>query len=154
MGLIDFILNLAGLLLWLNWRAGRLDPLTHATPTALLGTLKRAVPARWGRWHFLAALTLLVVLRAVVYGQIGPAVNWTPKIDLGVVMLGFPIRGHRFLLPLLYSALSLVEMIVIANVWLLALVWINPGPATPNFFERIVRLQVGRAADWPRAVQA
>ena len=29
MGIVDFILNLAGLLLWLNWRSGGFDPLAQ-----------------------------------------------------------------------------------------------------------------------------
>src|SRR3974390_1650027 len=77
MGLIDFILNLAGLLLWLNWRAVRLDPLSRATPATLAGTLRRAEAPRLKRWHFLAALGGLLLLRAVLYWQIGSAVNWT-----------------------------------------------------------------------------
>lgn len=153
MGLIDFILNLAGLLLWLNWRAGRVDPMTRATPTALLGTLKRAEPPKWKRWYFLAALAALVLLRAIIYGQIGPAVNWAPKLDLGVVMLGFPIRGRVFLLPLLYSALSLLYTLVVVYFWLLALACINHRAATSSSFDRMLRLQLGRPADWPRPVQ-
>ena len=42
MGLIDFILNLAGLLLWLNWRAAKADPLGKPAPATLIGTLRRA----------------------------------------------------------------------------------------------------------------
>jgi hypothetical protein len=35
MALIDLILNLAGLLLWLNWRSVRFDPLGKRTPATL-----------------------------------------------------------------------------------------------------------------------
>ena len=42
MTLIDFILNLAALLLWFNWRAARIDPLATATPSTLAGTLRRS----------------------------------------------------------------------------------------------------------------
>jgi hypothetical protein len=44
MALIDFILNVAALLLWLSWRAIRLDPFIRATPATLAGTLRRAEP--------------------------------------------------------------------------------------------------------------
>ena len=64
MSLIDFILNLAGLLLWLNWRTLPFDPLSKTTPATLVGTLRRAAPTRVKRWHFLAALGALLVLRA------------------------------------------------------------------------------------------
>ena len=76
MALIDFILNLAGLLLWLNWRSVRFDPLGKRTPATLIGTLRRAEPRRWRRWHLLAALGGLLLLRAVFYWQIGAAANW------------------------------------------------------------------------------
>ncbi len=48
MGLIDFILNLAGLLLWLNWRAAKADPLGKSKPATLIGTLRRAEPGKRG----------------------------------------------------------------------------------------------------------
>ena len=73
MALIDFILNLAGLLLWLNWRSVRFDPLGRRTPATLIGTLRRAEPRRLRRWHLLAALGGLLLLRAVIYWQIGSA---------------------------------------------------------------------------------
>src|SRR6185369_15814235 len=67
MSLIDFILNLAGLLLWLNWRAVRFDPLAKTTPATLMGTLRRAEPSRFRRWHLLAALAGLLLLRALLF---------------------------------------------------------------------------------------
>ena len=86
MGLIDFILNLAGLLLWLNWRSIRFDPLGRRTPATLIGTLRRAEPPRLQRWHLLAALGGLLLLRALLYWQIGSGVGWAAgKLDLGVI---------------------------------------------------------------------
>ena len=79
MGLIDFILNLAGLLLWLNWRSVRFDPLGKRTPATLIGTLRRAEPRRLRRWHLLAALGGLLLLRALFYWQIGSAAHWTGR---------------------------------------------------------------------------
>ena len=75
MGIIDFILNLAGLLLWLNWRSLRFDPLGKRTPATLIGTLRRAEPRRLRRWHLPAALGGLLLLRAVFYWQIGSGVG-------------------------------------------------------------------------------
>ena len=46
MGLIDFILNLAGVLLWLGWRSIRFDPLGRSTPATLVGTLVDLVSGR------------------------------------------------------------------------------------------------------------
>ena len=65
MGIVDFILNLAGLLLWLNWRSIRFDPLAKRTPATLTGTLRPADPHKTRRWHLLAIIAGLLVLRAM-----------------------------------------------------------------------------------------
>ena len=103
MSLINFILDIAGLLLWLSWRSIRFDPFTRPTPATLAGTVRRAEPVRLKRWHFLAALLGLLAVRAAFYWQIGPAVNWTPRLDLGIVALAF--RSDVFFTVLLFSFL-------------------------------------------------
>ena len=90
MGLIDFILNLAGILLWLSWRSVRSDPLVKTRPATLVGTLRRAGPRRLKGWQLLVGLVALLLLRAVLYQQIGPEADWTPKLDLFFIVLAFP----------------------------------------------------------------
>jgi uncharacterized protein YggT (Ycf19 family) len=157
MSLINFILDVAGLLLWLSWRSIRFDPLRRATPATLVGTVRRAEPSRLRRWHFLAGLLGLLFLRALFYSPIGTAVGWTPRLDLGAVVLAFPLalRGHDFFLSaLLFSVLSFVRVWIIFHFWLLALVFIH-GPATrPDPFLKMIQLQLGGMARWPRAAQA
>jgi len=104
MSLIDFILNLAALLLWLNWRAVAYDPLATASPATLVGTLRRAEPARVKRWHFLAALGGLLLLRAWLGWQLGPALDWTARLNLVATRVAF--KSDFFALMLLYSVLS------------------------------------------------
>jgi uncharacterized protein YggT (Ycf19 family) len=147
MGPIDFILNLVGLLLWMNWRLSRIDPLAAPGETRRVGSLRRK------RWQSIALLAGLVLLRALIYWQIGPAVNWTPKLDLGIVILGFRFRDDAFGLAVLYSVLSLVYTIVIAYFWLLAVALINRSSAPENIFERRLLLLAGRPARWPWPVQ-
>ncbi len=84
MAIVDFILNLAGLLLWINWRSTKFDPLNKQTPATLIGTLRRAAPTRFRHWHLLVAIGALLVLRALFYWQIGSAAGWIGKLDLGV----------------------------------------------------------------------
>jgi uncharacterized protein YggT (Ycf19 family) len=153
---IDFILNLAGLLLWLNWRSVRHDPFNRGVPATLGGTVRRAEPMRLERWHFLAGLGALLFIRAIFYGQLGPAVNWSPKLDLMIVSPAFPltIRGRVFFLSiLLFSILSFVRILTVFYVWLLALAIVNRRVTSPDPLHKIVQVQLGRVARWPVLVQ-
>ena len=152
MGLIDFILNLAGVLLWLGWRSIRSDPLARTTPATLIGTLRRAEPRRLRGWELLVALAALLVLRGVLYQQIGPEAEWTPKLNLFVVVLAF--RGNLFLPALLFSVLSFLRVLIICYFWLLALAFINGRGAASDPILKLVRLQLGPVERWPRFVQA
>jgi uncharacterized protein YggT (Ycf19 family) len=154
--LLDFILNLAGILLWLNWRSIRFDPYARATPATLVGTLRRIEAPRLKCRHFLAALGGLLFARAIFYALVGP-VNWTPKINLVVVTLAFPLtlRGHHFWSSaMLFSALSFTRALLIFYFWLLALAFINRRMAVPDSFQKMLLLLLGRASRWPRMVQA
>jgi len=151
MGLIDFILNLAGLLLWLNWCAVRFDPLARPTAKTLVGTLKRVEPSRRQRWKFLAGLAGLLLVRAFLYRQLGPALDWTPKLDLAAIVLRF--GGEFFGRILLYSVLSFVGTLVVFYLWLLFLAIINRRAADAEPFQKLVQLYLGRVAGWPRALQ-
>jgi uncharacterized protein YggT (Ycf19 family) len=151
MGLIDFILDLAGVLLWLGWRSIRFDPLVKTTPATLIGTLRRAEPRRLKGWQLLAGLALLLVLRGVLYQQIGPEADWTPKLDLLFVVLAF--RGNLFLPALLFSVLSFLRLLLICYCWLLILVAINRQNAAPDPVLKLLRLQLGPVARWPWVLQ-
>ena len=151
MSLIDFILNVAGLLLWLNWRSVFADPFATPTPSTLSGTLRRAQPRQVQRWHFPAALAALLLVRAVIYQQIGPAVNWTPKLDFYFVVLTF--RGTAFLPTLVFSLLSFLRAFVVLYFWLLTLAAINRHASGSDPFQKMISVQLGRAARWPWPVQ-
>ncbi|MEY2467118.1 MAG: hypothetical protein QOD03_1639 [Verrucomicrobiota bacterium] len=148
MSLIDFILNIAALLLWLNWRSAGLDPLTPAT---LTGTLRRIESPRFKRSHFLIALGILLLVRAVFYGVVGPAINWTPKLNLVIVTLAFP--SHVFFSVLLFSVLSFVRVALVFYFWLLALSIINRNRAEADPLQKMLLLQLGRVTRWPNWAQ-
>ena len=152
MALIDFILNLAGLLLWLNWRSVRFDPLGRRTPATLIGTLRRAEPRRLRRWHLLAALGGLLLLRAGIYWQIGSAANWSGKLDLGITALSFSsnLSGPMlsFLRMLVFSIFSFGLMLGVFYLWLL-LLSILAGPE-PLPFHRLERMPLGGIDRWAR----
>jgi uncharacterized protein YggT (Ycf19 family) len=149
MALIDFILNLAGLLLWLNWRSVRLDPLGKRKPATLIGTLRRAEPKRFRRWHLLAALGGLLLLRALFYWQIGSAAHWTGALNLSVITLSF--RSDFFARMLVFSIFSFGLMLGVFYLWLL-LLSILAGPEPPSF-HRLVRMQLGRIDGLPRGMK-
>jgi uncharacterized protein YggT (Ycf19 family) len=147
MTFIDFILNLAGLLLWLNWRSVRFDPLNKRTPATLVGTLRRAVPQRFRRWHLLATLGALLVLRALFYWQIGSAAHWSGKLDLGVITLFF--SSDSFWRILLFSLFSFGLTLGIFYLWLL-LLSILGGPEP---IHRLVLIPLGGIDRWSRGTK-
>ena len=151
MGLIDFILNLAGVLLWLNWRSLRFDPLVITSPATLVGTLRRAEPQRSRGWQLLAGLTALILLRALLYRQIGPAADWTPKLNLYFVVLAF--RSDLWLPVTCFSVLSFARVLLVCYFWLLALAMINRRSAEADPVLKMLRQHLGPVARWPWLVQ-
>lgn len=146
--LIDYILNLAGLLVWLHWRAMRFDPLARTAPATLVGTLRRTEPQRLKPWQLLLGLGSLLVIRAWLYWQIGSAAGWTASMHLGFVVLAF--RSDFFPVALLYSFVSFVRVLVIVYFWLVILVLVNGREPEVDPIQRLIRLHLGRLVRWPR----
>ena len=142
MGIVDFILNLAGLLLWLNWRSIRFDPLVKRTPATLMGTLRPATPKKLRRWHLLVFLAVLLFLRAVLYRWLVPL--WIGKLDLLVTAPSF--RSDLFGRMLGFSFLSFGLTLGIFYVGLLFLSLLA-GPEPVN---SLVKIPLGRVDGWPR----
>jgi uncharacterized protein YggT (Ycf19 family) len=153
MAYVDFILNLAGLLLWVKWRSLPFDPINKRTPATLVGTLRRAAPSHFRRWHLLAAIGLLLLLRGAVYRWIGPALGqvWVGKLDLGVTVL--PFRSDWFVRILFFSFLSFGLVLGIYYAWLLLLSILNGKSAATEPVRGLVRMQLGGIDGWPRRVK-
>jgi uncharacterized protein YggT (Ycf19 family) len=151
MRLIDFILNLAGLLLWFNWCATRCG--TQRTPAVAIqaGTGGRNLSFPPLCWLSLAALFGLVCGRAFFYRLLGPAVDWTAGLDLGAITLYF--RTDEFTLALLFSALSFARALVLAYVWMLAVYVLTRNSAAQDWISRFIRLRLSLLARWPFYVQ-
>jgi len=142
MSVVDLILNLAGLLLWLNWRSLRFDPLAKRTPATLMGTLRPAAPKKLRRWHLLVFLAALLFLRAVIYHWI--ASLWIGTLNLTVTAPQF--RSNSFLLILVFSVLSFGLTLGIFYIGLLFLSLL----AGPEPIHSVVKIPLGRVDGWPR----
>ena len=148
MRIVDFILNLAGLLLWINWVMMTASPAT-GTPITLLGTLRPARRSAWRNSYFLATLPLLLTVRAWVYWEIAGTTAWTPKLNLGVMVIAF--RCDLFLRAFTFSVLSFGAALGLFYLWLLLLSVLNGRPPSPDPFGRFVRMMlgpIGRLSAW------
>lgn len=138
-------------MLWLSWRSVRLDPLAHSTPATLMGTLKKTEPTRFKGWAFLVGLTLILGLRALAYWELGSPVDWTPKLNLGFVVLAF--RSETLRTVALYSLLSFLRFQLIFYFWLFVLTAANHSSSEPDPITKLLRLHLGRIARWPAGIQ-
>jgi len=146
MSVVDFILNLAGLLLWLNWRSNRFDPLVKRMPATLMGTLRPAAPKKLRRWQFLVFIAILLGVRALLYywiGTMAPKV-WVAQLNLGLTTL--PFRSDQLIRMLVFSFCSFGLVLWAFYIWLLALSLLA-GPLPKH---ALVTIPLGRVDQWPR----
>lgn len=152
MDFVDFILNLAGIMLWLNWRSAKFDPLVKTSAASLAGTLRRAEPSAFNRWHFFGSLVALLLIRAIFYRQIGAAVDWTPKLHLTTMAISF--RSDFFGRMFSFSLLSFGLALAVFYIWLLLLSLVNQRAGDSDPLQRMVRLNLGRIDRWPAWLKA
>lgn len=153
MGLLDFILNLIGLLLWFNWRAAWFDPLSKSTPATLAGTLRRAEKSHLKRWHLPLGLVGLLFLRAPLYGEFGGALNWTGKLDVLIISIPFNSNANSYLPMLLYSFYSFVHALIVFLMWALFLAILKNNAPENDSLRQVLRLHLGRVEKWPFTVK-
>jgi uncharacterized protein YggT (Ycf19 family) len=152
MALLDFILTLVALLLWLSWQSLRFDPVARSSPVTLVGTLRPADPRRFQASRFVVGLVLFLSLRALLYWVIGSPAGWTPKLDLGVIVLAF--RSDLFRPSFVFSWLSFIRLSTIFYFWLLVLALINRRTPEADPLNKLIRLHLGRLGRWPWPLQA
>ncbi len=151
MKLIDGLLNLAGLLLWLQWRGtpfpfgirsrvGRFPSLTQAGTTRGLR-----------RWLCLGGVIGLLGLRAWVYWRVGSDLNWVASLNLGIVALAFnSVSLDRMLI---YSFAGFGITLGVFYLWLLLLSAASRKLPEADAWRQFVRLQLGWLAPWPGVVK-
>jgi uncharacterized protein YggT (Ycf19 family) len=147
MALINFILNLAGLLLWLGWRDARTDALTGNPTVPLARTLRPLGKSSRTRWKYLGALVTLLLARALFYHWIGPAVKWTARLDL--VTIALPFQSELLWRMWLYSLFSFGLTLGMFYLAILFFSLVNrPVPDTEPL-QKVVRGFLGRVDRWP-----
>lgn len=148
MALLDFILNLVGLLLWFNWRAARFDPISMSRPATLAGTIRRAEKATFKRWHVPFALLGLLLLRVPLYVEFGSALNWTGKIDIGTIAIPFNSNTASYLPMLLYSFYSFAVVLAVFLIWVLLLSALKSSAAESDSLRQLLQLHLGLVERW------
>ena len=151
MGLIDVILNLACVLLWLNWSSVHLVSARRPSPVSLAATLRKAEPRWGGRWGSLLGLFGVLSARSLFYWKVGSASNWTPNLELGVVSL--PFRSDYLTRMILFSFLSFMLVLGCLYAWLLLISIINRKVPNDEPLQKLVRLHLGWIEHWPPAVK-
>ncbi len=149
MTLIDLILNVAGLLIWLNWRA---IPFAAAPrPPVTLASTIRPADRPTPRIYYLLGLLALLLVRAIVYWQLGTQVDWMPRIPLGPVTVWFrsDVLGRMFL----FSLFSFAATLGFFYLCLILLSWAHPQSTDADPAQRLVRAHLGWLDRWPTAMK-
>ncbi len=145
LSLIDFILNIASLLLFLNWRSVRVGAMPRAG-VSIVSTLKRAGPPA-SRWFSLAGLAALLFVRAWFYYMIAPAFHWDPKIPLGPTTLVF--RSDFLGRMMIFSLFGFIVTLLVFYFWLLVISCINRQIPDTDPQQKLVRLHLSQLEHLP-----
>jgi uncharacterized protein YggT (Ycf19 family) len=147
MAILDFILNCACLLLWLNWRSKRLASVPRVPGIALIATLKRAGQRPSDRWPASIVLVAVLLVRAILYRQIGPSIHWIPSVTLGPIALHF--RSDMFTRMLLFSLLGFFLFLATFYFSLLLVTGMNRHTTNTDQWRALVRAHLGVLARLP-----
>ena len=144
---VHIVLNLAALLLWLNWLLVSRETPSLTPANSLVSTLRKAGSKGIGRWKFLAGMALLILLRAVAYWQIGPMLKWTPRLEWGVINLTFGVDD--LFQMVIFSILSFLAVLGVFYLWLLLLSVANKSVPDTDALQKLVRYLFKWLEPWP-----
>jgi uncharacterized protein YggT (Ycf19 family) len=151
MELTNLILDVAGLLMWFYWRTVAHARAASSAGVSLLSTLKRAEPPRSVHGSPLYALIALLLVRTFVYWHVGPAMEWTPHLPLGAIVL--PFRSDFFDRILVFSLASFLTSLGTVYLWFLLLSAMGRTGLENDPYYRWIGLQLGWVDRWPRWVK-
>lgn len=148
MNLIDWILNLACLFLWIDWRSGAISnrPRSILSLASAVRPAERRLRAEFGP---LAVLAFILLMRPCFYHSIGSKVNWTPQLDLFAISL--PWRSDLLGRMYLYSAITFLLTLGFFYAAMLLLSAVNRPLPDTEVMQQFVRLQLGwlEKIPWP-----
>lgn len=150
MNSIDFILNVAAVLLWVRLRSIRQAGARSRSGT-LLSTLIKTGGRTFEEWYYAGGLLLLLAARAVFYWHMGSAADWIPALRMGAVVI--PFRSDYGDRMLLFSILSFGRMLMYFYFWLLLLSAANRRLPESDPLQRMVRFHLGLVDRWPAVVK-
>jgi uncharacterized protein YggT (Ycf19 family) len=133
------------------WQSLRFDPVARSSPATLISTLRPADPRRFQASRFVVGFVLFLSLRSLLYWMIGSPAGWTPRLDLGVVVLAF--RSDQFRPSFVFSWLSFLRLGTIFYFWLLVVALVNRDTPEADPLNRLIRLHLGRFSRWPWPLQ-
>jgi len=152
MDLIDFILNLAALLLWIDWRSGRaVARRSLRASISIANSVRPTERKRLRGWGSLGALLLLLFIRAFFYSALGTNTSWTPRIDL--VAISIPWRTDISVRMITYSLISFGCALAVFYSWLLLFAVVNRSTTDEDLVHRFVLLQLGWINKLPSALK-
>jgi hypothetical protein len=148
---IHFLLNLAGLLLWMKW-AGLGAPNSRAAPVGVQFPGRQNIhPRSILRVIWLGTLVLFLIGRAVIYWQVGYAAKWVPTVSLGAIHLTF--RSDIFSRMLLFSLIGFLQTLGQYYLFLLLASASIPRGLSESPILRLIRQQLSWIDRWPAWVK-
>lgn len=148
MTVVDFLLNLAALLIWFKWHSIIKKAPPH--PLSLAAALKPAEPVRRPHWIILICIPAIIVVRAFFYWHFGQLVEWKPRLNLAVIVI--PFQTESFYQMFWFSMLSFLIFSGICYFWLCFLSAINVNEIN-DIYHRAIKFHLGKIGLMPVAIQ-
>src|SRR5690349_18226407 len=145
MSVIHWILDIAALLLWIDWRSGRVVAIkTGQVTISITNSIRETEKSRFRGLGSLAGLILLLLARPFIYWSLGSSLEWTPRINL--LALSIPWRTDLLGQLFIFSFLSFGCTLGVFYSWLLLLSSVNTDIAENDLVHRFIKFQLGWAA--------
>jgi hypothetical protein len=152
MSLVHWILDIAALLLWIDWRSGRVVALKIGEPgISITNSIRPTDKFRFRGWGSLIALVILLLLRPFLYTSLGTSASWTPRINL--LVLSIPWRTDLLGQMFAFSLLSFGCALAVFYSWLFLLNSTKTTLPENDLVVRFIKFQLGWTSKLPALVK-